>query len=167
MTTIPLSDWNGAPVFGVRTPDDSWVIRPSAYGVVQDERGWIAIVRTPEGIFLPGGGQEPGESPEEAVCREVLEECGLAIRLGSWEIRAVQFIYSTQESFADCGAGVPLERRAQVFERFWKGDRNGKGAGLGLAIVKRIITAMQGSVSVSSSPHGGAAFTLHFSARSQ
>jgi signal transduction histidine kinase len=68
---------------------------------------------------------------------------------------------------ADCGPGVPVERRTQVFERFWKADRNGKGAGLGLAIVKRIITAMQGSVSVSSSPHGGAAFTLHFSARSQ
>jgi signal transduction histidine kinase len=66
----------------------------------------------------------------------------------------------------DSGPGVPPEQRGQVFERFWKGDRNGKGAGLGLAIVKHIVTALQGSVSVSDNPHGGAAFTLHFPARS-
>lgn len=116
-----MDDWNGAPVFGVRTADDPWVIRPSAYGVVQDERGWIAVVRTPEGVFLPGGGQEPGETPEEAVRREALEECGLAIRLGTWVTRAVQFIYSTQErahfqklstflgAVPEGPAGLPLE----------------------------------------------------------
>jgi signal transduction histidine kinase len=65
----------------------------------------------------------------------------------------------------DCGPGVPLQQRDQVFERFWKGDRNGKGAGLGLAIVKHIMTALQGSVSVSDNPCGGAAFTLHFPAK--
>jgi signal transduction histidine kinase len=62
----------------------------------------------------------------------------------------------------DCGPGVPPDKRDQVFERFWKGDRNGKGAGLGLAIVKHIMTALQGSVSVSDNPGGGAAFTLRF-----
>jgi len=63
----------------------------------------------------------------------------------------------------DCGPGVPAEQRDRIFERFWKGDRNGKGAGLGLAIVKHIMTALQGSVSISDSPSGGAAFTLRFS----
>jgi signal transduction histidine kinase len=62
----------------------------------------------------------------------------------------------------DCGPGVPPDQRNQVFERFWKGDRNGKGAGLGLAIVRHIMTALQGSVSVSDNPSGGAAFTLRF-----
>jgi signal transduction histidine kinase len=62
----------------------------------------------------------------------------------------------------DCGPGVPPDRRDQIFERFWKGDRNGKGAGLGLAIVKHIMTALQGSVSISDNPGGGAAFTLRF-----
>jgi signal transduction histidine kinase len=62
----------------------------------------------------------------------------------------------------DCGAGVPPDKRDQIFERFWKGDRNGKGAGLGLAIVKHIMTALQGSVSISDNPGGGAAFTLRF-----
>jgi len=62
----------------------------------------------------------------------------------------------------DCGPGVPPDKRDQIFERFWKGDRNGKGAGLGLAIVKHIMTALQGSVSISDNPGGGAAFTLRF-----
>jgi signal transduction histidine kinase len=62
----------------------------------------------------------------------------------------------------DCGPGVPPDQRNQVFERFWKGDRNGKGAGLGLAIVRHIMTALHGSVSVSDNPRGGAAFTLRF-----
>src|SRR6266705_1068130 len=62
----------------------------------------------------------------------------------------------------DCGPGVPSDKRDQIFERFWKGDRNGKGAGLGLAIVKHIMTALQGSVSISDNPGGGAAFTLRF-----
>jgi signal transduction histidine kinase len=60
---------------------------------------------------------------------------------------------------------VPRDQRNQVFERFWRGDRNGKGAGLGLAIVKHIMTALLGSVSVSDHPGGGAAFTLRFPAR--
>jgi signal transduction histidine kinase len=68
---------------------------------------------------------------------------------------------------ADCGPGVPSDKRDQIFERFWKGDRNGKGAGLGLAIVKHIMTALQGSVSISDNPGGGAAFTLRFPPKPQ
>jgi signal transduction histidine kinase len=62
----------------------------------------------------------------------------------------------------DTGHGVPAEWRDQIFDRFWKGDRQGSGAGLGLAIVKRIMSALHGSVSVSEAPGGGAAFTLIF-----
>ena len=62
----------------------------------------------------------------------------------------------------DCGAGVPLEQRAKIFERFWRGDRSGAGAGLGLAIVDRIMKTLQGSVSVGEALGGGALFTLIF-----
>ncbi len=60
----------------------------------------------------------------------------------------------------DCGAGVPLEQRAKIFERFWRGDRSGAGAGLGLPIVDRIMKTLQGSVSVGEALGGGALFTL-------
>lgn len=65
----------------------------------------------------------------------------------------------------DTGHGIPAEWRDQIFDRFWKGDRQGSGAGLGLAIVKRIMSALHGSVSVSEAPGGGAAFKLVFPPR--
>jgi signal transduction histidine kinase len=64
----------------------------------------------------------------------------------------------------DRGPGIPLEHRAKVFERFWRGDRSTAGAGLGLAIVDRIMKALQGSVFVDEAPGGGALFVLIFPA---
>jgi 8-oxo-dGTP diphosphatase len=92
-----MEDWRDAPVFGVRIEAQRYTVRPSVYGVVEDGRGQIAVVRTPQGFTLPGGGIEEGETTEQTAVREALEECGLAVRVGSWAIRAVQFIYSESE----------------------------------------------------------------------
>jgi signal transduction histidine kinase len=75
---------------------------------------------------------------------------------------SIRLTHEPTVEVVDCGPGVPVDKRNQIFERFWKGDRNGKGAGLGLAIVKHIMTALQGSVSITDNPGGGAAFTLRF-----
>ena len=32
--------------------------------------GYLAVVRTPQGFYLPGGGVEAGESPKKAIERE-------------------------------------------------------------------------------------------------
>jgi len=48
-------------------------------------------------FFLPGGGMDEGETPHETVLRETLEECGLAIRIGSWTTVAIQFAWSEAE----------------------------------------------------------------------
>ena len=71
------------PEFGTRKPDIEYRIRPGAYGVIEGDRRRIALVRTPGGLFLPGGGADEGESLEEALIREVLEECGLSITNGA------------------------------------------------------------------------------------
>jgi 8-oxo-dGTP diphosphatase len=81
----------------VRAEAERYTVRPSAYGLVEDGCGHIAVVRTSHGVFLPGGGIEEGETPEQAVVREALEECSLAVRAGDWKIWAVQFIYSDSE----------------------------------------------------------------------
>jgi two-component system OmpR family sensor kinase len=52
--------------------------------------------------------------------------------------------------------------REKIFERFWRGESSREGAGLGLAIVRRIMRALQGDVSVSDAPGGGARFSLEF-----
>jgi 8-oxo-dGTP diphosphatase len=55
--------------------------------VVRDDRGRLLLVQRGNhpnrgSWSLPGGRVEPGETPEQAAAREVLEETGLRIRVG-------------------------------------------------------------------------------------
>ena len=86
------------PVFGVPEPGVRYLVRPSAYALIGDGEGRVALVRTPEGVYLPGGGIERSETPQQAIVREAIEECGLAVRVGSWSVAAVQFCYSVPEA---------------------------------------------------------------------
>lgn len=63
----------------------------------------------------------------------------------------------------DAGPGVPPNMREKIFERFWRGDTSQTGAGLGLSIVRQIMHILDGTVSVSGAPGGGAMFSLQFS----
>jgi len=92
-----VTDWRDAPVFGQPPSRTRVRIRPSAYAILRNDRGEFAVVRSREGIFLPGGGMDEGETPHETVLRETLEECGLAIRIGSWTTTAIQFAWSEAE----------------------------------------------------------------------
>jgi len=62
----------------------------------------------------------------------------------------------------DAGPGVPPNMRDKIFERFWRGETSQTGAGLGLSIVRQIMHAVNGTVSVSDAPGGGAKFSLQF-----
>ena len=60
--------------------------RIAAYAVVRSRRGLLGTECSPRtavpGLWaLPGGGLEPGESPAQAVTREVMEESGQRVRL--------------------------------------------------------------------------------------
>jgi len=82
------------PVFGIRVPGCRYTVRPSAYAVLRDEEGRIAVVRAARGWFLPGGGIDAGETAEEAVRREAIEECGLVIRIGRAIGSATEIVHS-------------------------------------------------------------------------
>lgn len=64
----------------------------------------------------------------------------------------------------DTGIGIGEEELPHIFERFYKADKSRtparSGSGLGLAIVRRIVELHGGSVSVSSNPGEGSAFTV-------
>ncbi len=64
----------------------------------------------------------------------------------------------------DDGPGIEINSRQAVFERFTRldeaRDRHSGGSGLGLAITREVARAHGGDVVVSTSPLGGARFTL-------
>src|SRR5687767_13683124 len=101
--------WDEAPRFGTPLPSFPLVDRPSAYALVANGDGRVAIVRAPDGVFLPGGGIDEGESPEDALAREAREECGWSIRLIGLRDRAVQF------ALAGDGSSF-YEKRSEFFE---------------------------------------------------
>ena len=73
----------------VGTPGESGLPAvPCVGAVVHDSAGRLLLVRRGRDPHrgrwsLPGGRVEPGESPERAVEREVLEETGLTVRAGA------------------------------------------------------------------------------------
>lgn len=66
-------------------PDGPLRRRPGAYGIVVDSAARVAVVvvgpEGADGTHLPGGGIEAGESPQQALHREVLEETGWTVEI--------------------------------------------------------------------------------------
>jgi ribosomal protein S18 acetylase RimI-like enzyme/8-oxo-dGTP pyrophosphatase MutT (NUDIX family) len=94
--------------FGTEDAGCDYRLRPGGYAVIRNGAGEVAVVRTPEGVFLPGGGQLPGESPEDAAVRETAEESGLRIELGVCLGVADQLKFSATE-------GGHLRKRCTFF----------------------------------------------------
>lgn len=70
-------------VFGTPQPGVEYRDRPGAYGIAFDNVGRAAVVYCQrKGCFLLGGGIERGESEEECIRREALEETGYVVSVG-------------------------------------------------------------------------------------
>lgn len=60
----------------------------------------------------------------------------------------------------DNGPGIPEQQRQHIFEPFYTTKAPGSGLGLGLSISARIIDDLGGSLTVTTSPQGGARFVI-------
>lgn len=67
-------------------------------------------------------------------------------------------------SVKDTGIGIPEDKREMIFEDFYRikseESKNVPGTGLGLSIVKKILTGLEGSITVSGNKEGGTTFTV-------
>lgn len=83
-------------IFGSPESNVEYTARRAAY-VVITESGKLAVVKSEQKYYLPGGGAEEGETPEETVAREVCEELGRGIKLARKLGEAVQYFYSSTD----------------------------------------------------------------------
>ncbi len=81
------------PRFGTVPPGTPARRRPGAYGLAL-VGGSLLVVTAPDGQFLPGGGLDPGEAPEDGLRREFREETGYRVTAAEPLGRAEQVIPS-------------------------------------------------------------------------
>lgn len=86
--------------FGEKREGYTYTDRPGAYAIIFNSKQEIAVVETPTGFFLPGGGIEKGESPEQALRRENQEEIGMKTKILKNIGQASQYLYSKIEKRA-------------------------------------------------------------------
>lgn len=95
------------PVFGTRLPHLVYHARPGAYALVFDAAGRVALVNEEHDWYLPGGGLEPGETHEQALVREVREECTCGVLIEAHFADALEHLVTR--------TGRPLEVQARYF----------------------------------------------------
>jgi two-component system, OmpR family, phosphate regulon sensor histidine kinase PhoR len=81
---------------------------------------------------------------------------------GAVEVQAAVANGQFQLTVADTGRGIAADDLGRVFERFYRVDksRTTPGTGLGLSIVKHLVQVLDGEVTASNQPGGGALFTV-------
>jgi 8-oxo-dGTP pyrophosphatase MutT (NUDIX family)/uncharacterized protein YndB with AHSA1/START domain len=111
--------------FGSYNPEVEYRRRPGAYAVILDGQGKFAAVRWQDSFLLPGGGVDPGESLEEALAREVREECACEVVIGGFLGDAVQYFNNDNGknwefhcSYFEARFGSPLDSEPE-HELFW------------------------------------------------
>ena len=85
--------------FGERKEGQHYQVRPGSYAVIVRDDEKIVVMRTGQGFFLPGGGAELGETPEDTLRREVLEECGRDVEIVRPLGFAIEYVFAEREGY--------------------------------------------------------------------
>lgn len=108
------------PTFGEKLEAVNYKKRVGAYIIVSRNKGQeIVLVQAPNGAyFLPGGEIEPGETKEEAIDREMIEELGIHVEIGSYLGQADEYYHSRhrQTNYYNPGYFFIASRWKQVCE---------------------------------------------------
>ena len=90
-----------AVTFGNRPAGVDTTLRLASYAVILDGEGRVAAVsvnvRGQSMLWLPGGGRNGNETPEQTIEREVREELGCGVQVLQWIGDATQFFFAADE----------------------------------------------------------------------
>ena len=76
---------NEEKIFGEKLENINYIHRSGVYGVIVNNEGKVAVLKTTTGYFLlPGGGIENNETQKQCLEREVMEEVGCRIHIGKY-----------------------------------------------------------------------------------
>lgn len=64
-------------------------------------------------------------------------------------------------SVKDTGCGIPEDKQARIFERFYQVEENSEGTGIGLSFVKRLVAQHHGEIHLNSILGEGSVFTVN------
>ncbi|MTI47916.1 NUDIX domain-containing protein [Sporosalibacterium faouarense] len=81
-------------VFGEKNKGIEYIERKGVYGISFNSDKQVALVKLPNGYFLPGGGIENDESHISCLEREFIEETGYEIEMGEYVDCLAQYTYS-------------------------------------------------------------------------
>jgi 8-oxo-dGTP pyrophosphatase MutT (NUDIX family) len=132
MTTESYMSWLRRKVGASR------VISPSVAAIIHDSEGRLLLQEKSSGEAwsLPAGGIELGESPQEAIAREVLEETGYIVSVhsiagvfGGQSFRytypsgdQVEYVVTLFQCRIEGGSGIPLDPETQSIRYFSADD---------------------------------------------
>lgn len=121
-------------------------------------RRTLEVDEPPAAVFVRGNSQAIAAAVSNLIENALNHSpAGGAVKIRVTALPSIEVV--------DSGPGIAPELRERIFERFWRGETSREGAGLGLSIVQRIMRALEGDVSVSNAPGGGAKFSLEFPRR--
>lgn len=118
--------------FGVYNPAVNYKKRLAAYAVILNRERAVVVVQGKAFCFLPGGGTEDNESPEETVHREVREELGCTVRIIAKIGEAIQYFFADEqnyEMFATFFLAEVIEQNICTAECEWVYLKQGEMAG--------------------------------------
>jgi 8-oxo-dGTP diphosphatase len=116
---MSLGDRTPIPEFGTKQDGIDYIERPGVYAVIENNERQIAVIKTRNGYFLPGGGIDTQESDADALKRELLEEIGYQVSIATEMREAVEYLNVNSD-----------RKHYQIRSRFYKvqlGPKVGEG----------------------------------------
>jgi len=91
--------------FGEKLPGFEYGERHGSYGIIVSENQLIALIKLPQGHYLPGGGINDNEPATHALEREILEELGFNCRVHEYIGSSRQFVNITSKKYPHIKVG--------------------------------------------------------------